>query len=184
MWCWLKKQQRHEQIERLVNACATAPAGKTPGKVPSKARAGHTGTGDAEALTSLCDGDRICPKAPCMLVKQPYQNAESKNLSSQHQNHKPCPNVQSPSTASKPADTKAATCDDSCAKKDRRSAEPANKPACCTLTSSSAGQSNTMWCSSSTSPDRHRWQIRCSRATLGLSQRPVSTRSWCDPVRS
>ena len=103
---------------------------------------------------------------------------KSKSLSSQHRNHKPCPNVQSPSTASKPADTKAATCDDSCAKKDRRSAEPANKPACCTLTSSSAGQSNTMWCSSSTSPDRHRWQIRCSRATLGLSQRPVSTRSW------
>ena len=138
------------RVEHLVNACATAPAGKTPGKVPSKARAGHTGTGDAEALTSLCDGDRICPKAPCMLVKQLYQNAESKSLSSQHRNHKPCPNVQSPSTASKPADTKAATCDDSCAKKDRRSAEPANKPACCTLTSSSAGQSNTMWCSSST----------------------------------
>ena len=61
-----------------------------------------------------------------MLVKQLYQNAESKSLSSQHRNHKPCPNVQSPSSASKPADTKAATCDDSCAKKDRRSAEPAN----------------------------------------------------------
>ena len=30
-------------VELLVNACATAPAGKTPGKVPSKARAGHTG---------------------------------------------------------------------------------------------------------------------------------------------
>ena len=38
---------------------------------------------------------------------------KSKSLSSQHRNHKPCPNVQSASTASKPADTKAATCDDS-----------------------------------------------------------------------
>ena len=62
-------------VEHLVNACATAPAGKTPGQVPSKARAGHAGTGDAEALTSLCDGDRICQKAPSSVIDFLQQDA-------------------------------------------------------------------------------------------------------------
>jgi hypothetical protein len=61
-----------------VKTCATAPAGKTPGKLPSKARAGHAGTGSAEALKPMLDGDRnTIYKAPCMLVKHLYYSSDS-----------------------------------------------------------------------------------------------------------
>ena len=97
---------------------------------------------------------------------------------------KPQTKTQASSTAAKPADTKSATCTDSCSRKDLKSSDTENNPACCSRSSCKAGQSNTMWCSSSTAPESQRRQVRSCRGRRGRSHLPVSTRSWCEPVRS
>ena len=51
---------------------------------------------------SVCDGDRICQKAPCMLAKHLYTSAESISLSSQHRNHEPYPTASHPAPQQNP----------------------------------------------------------------------------------
>jgi hypothetical protein len=51
--------------ELLVNACATGPAGKTPGKVPSKARAGHRGKRGRHKVLGKQFADNVEVAAVC-----------------------------------------------------------------------------------------------------------------------